>query len=99
MAATGAPHAHVPFLHFELCYYQAIDFGIARKLSVVEAGAQGEHKLARGYAPATTRSVHWIGHPGLRDAVARFVASERASVAREQEQLERYTPFRHGDRQ
>jgi len=88
---------NVPFLHFELCYYQAIDYAIARKLPVVEAGAQGEHKLARGYAPATTRSVHWIGHPGLRDAVARFVAQERASVAREQEQLERYTPFRHGD--
>lgn len=87
----------VPFLHFELCYYQAIDYAIAHKLPVVEAGAQGEHKLARGYAPATTRSVHWIGHPGLRDAVARFVAQERASVAREQEQLERYTPFRHGD--
>jgi predicted N-acyltransferase len=88
---------NVPFLHFELCYYQAIDYAIAHKLPVVEAGAQGEHKLARGYAPATTRSVHWIGHPGLRDAVARFVAQERASVAREQEQLERYTPFRHGD--
>jgi len=87
----------VPFLHFELCYYQAIDYAIAHKLVVAEAGAQGEHKLARGYAPATTRSVHWIGHPGLRDAVARFVAQERASVAREQEQLERYTPFRHGD--
>ncbi len=88
---------NVPFLHFELCYYQAIDYAIAHKLPVVEAGAQGEHKLARGYAPATTRSVHWIGHPGLRDAVARFVAQERASVAREQQQLERYTPFRHGD--
>lgn len=88
---------NVPFLHFELCYYQAIDYAIAHKLPVVEAGAQGEHKLARGYAPTTTRSVHWIGHPGLRDAVARFVVQERASVAREQEQLERYTPFRHGD--
>ncbi|WP_299638397.1 GNAT family N-acetyltransferase, partial [Devosia sp.] len=54
---------NVPFLHFELCYYQAIDYAIAHRLTVVEAGAQGEHKLARGYAPATTRSVHWIGHP------------------------------------
>ncbi len=90
---------NVPFLHFELCYYQAIDYAIAHKLAVAEAGAQGEHKLARGYAPATTRSVHWIGNPGLRDAVARFVAQERSSVAREQEQLERYTPFRHGERQ
>jgi len=89
----------VPFLHFELCYYQAIDYAIAHKLGVAEAGAQGEHKLARGYEPTVTRSVHWIGNPGLRDAVARFVAQERASVAREQEQLERYTPFRHGERQ
>lgn len=90
---------NVPFLHFELCYYQAIDYAIAHQLKIVEAGAQGEHKLARGYAPAITRSVHWIGHPGLRDAVARFVAQERASVALEQEALERYTPFRHGEPQ
>ncbi|MDC9826094.1 GNAT family N-acetyltransferase [Devosia sp. ZB163] len=90
---------NVPFLHFELCYYQAIDYAIAHKLAVAEAGAQGEHKLARGYEPTLTRSVHWIGHPGLRDAIARFVAQERTSVAREQEQLERYTPFRHGERQ
>ena len=87
----------VPFLHFELCYYQAIDFAIAHRLSVVEAGAQGEHKLARGYAPTTTRSVHWIGHPGLRDAVSRFLAEERRSVEHEQQALARYTPFRHGE--
>lgn len=88
---------NIPFLHFELCYYQAIDFAIAHKLSTVEAGAQGEHKLARGYEPATTRSVHWIGHPGLRDAIARFLKQERAAVLREQEQLSAYTPFKHGD--
>ena len=88
----------VPFLHFELCYYQAIDFAIAHKLSVVEAGAQGEHKLARGYGPVTTRSVHWIAHPGLRQAVAGFLVQERSSVARDQETLERFTPFRHGER-
>ena len=64
---------NVPFLHFELCYYQAIDYAIAHKLTTVEAGAQGEHKLARGYVPTTTHSVHWIGHPGLRDAIARFL--------------------------
>ncbi len=86
----------IPFLHFELCYYQAIDYAIAHKLATVEAGAQGEHKLARGYAPATTHSVHWIGHPGLRDAVARFVRQERAAVAREQEALNDLTPFKHG---
>jgi predicted N-acyltransferase len=88
---------NVPFLHFELCYYQAIDFAIARGLKTVEAGAQGEHKLARGYAPATTRSVHWIGHAGLRHAVANFVEQERRSVSREQEVLGGYTPFRKGD--
>jgi len=86
----------VPFLHFELCYYQAIDYAIAHGLATVEAGAQGEHKLARGYAPATTWSVHWIGHPGLRDAVARFLAEERAAVSREQAMLETLTPFRKG---
>ena len=88
----------VPFLHFELCYYQAIDYAIAHKLAVVEAGAQGEHKLARGYAPATTYSVHWIAHPGLRDAIADYLARERASVAREQEVLDTFTPFRKGER-
>ena len=88
---------NIPFLHFELCYYQAIDFAIAHGLQVVEAGAQGEHKLARGYAPTTTRSVHWIGHPGLRDAIDRFLRQERAAVLREQEQLSAYTPFKHGD--
>jgi predicted N-acyltransferase len=87
----------VPFLHFELCYYQAIDFAIAHKLATVEAGAQGEHKLARGYAPTTTHSVHWIGHAGLRDAIARFVRQERAAVVREQEALSELTPFRKTD--
>jgi predicted N-acyltransferase len=88
----------VPFLHFELCYYQAIDYAIAHKLAVVEAGAQGEHKLARGYAPATTYSAHWIAHPGLRGAVADFLEHERASVAREQDLLDNFTPFRKGER-
>ena len=86
---------NVPFLHFELCYYQAIDFAIEHKLSTVEAGAQGEHKLARGYEPATTHSVHWIGHPGLREAIARFLRQERAAVVREQEALSQLTPFKH----
>ncbi|WP_299724243.1 GNAT family N-acetyltransferase [Devosia sp.] len=88
----------VPFLHFELCYYQAIDFAIQHKLQVVEAGAQGEHKLARGYAPASTYSVHWIAHPGLRAAVADFLEQERASVEHQQEMLDQYTPFRKGER-
>ena len=88
---------HVPFLHFELCYYQAIDYAIAHKLEVVEAGAQGEHKLARGYEPATTRSIHWIAHPGLREAIADYLVRERASVAHEQEVLDQFTPFRKGE--
>jgi predicted N-acyltransferase len=87
----------VPFLHFELCYYQAIDYAVAHGLKTVEAGAQGEHKLARGYAPATTRSIHWIGHPGLRHAVATFVDQERVSVQHDQEVLSAYTPFRKGE--
>lgn len=86
----------VPFLHFELCYYQAIDFAVAHRLKTVEAGAQGEHKLARGYEPSTTRSVHWIGHPGLRDAVADFLDRERRAVVQEQEMLTTYSPFRKG---
>ena len=81
----------VPFLHFELCYYQAIDYAIAHGLGTVEAGAQGEHKLARGYAPTTTRSIHWIGHPGLRHAVANFLAEERASVGRSRKRCWRPT--------
>ncbi|MDB5505762.1 MAG: N-acetyltransferase [Devosia sp.] len=84
----------VPFLHFELCYYQAIDYAIAHKLAVVEAGAQGEHKLARGYAPRTTRSIHWIAHPGLRAAVANHLAQERPAVEREQALLDEHTPFK-----
>ena len=88
---------HVAFLHFELCYYQAIDFALSHGLNTVEAGAQGEHKLARGYEPTTTRSIHWIGHPGLRQAVANFVEHERASVREEQRILESHAPFRKPD--
>ena len=86
----------VPFLHFELCYYQAIDAAIARGLASVEAGAQGEHKLARGYAPVPTWSAHYIPDPNFRRAVADFVARERAAVENEQTFLEELTPFRKG---
>jgi predicted N-acyltransferase len=86
--------AHVPFLHFELCYYQAIDFAIANGLKRAEAGAQGEHKLLRGYAPVPTHSLHWIDHPGLREAVARFLAAETPAIADEIEALDRHTPFK-----
>ncbi|RWO50257.1 MAG: GNAT family N-acetyltransferase [Mesorhizobium sp.] len=83
-----------PFLHFEVCYHQAIDFAIERKLKVVEAGAQGEHKLARGYRPVTMHSAHYIAHPGLRNAVADYLGRERQEVERMSEYLEEHTPFR-----
>ena len=83
-----------PFLHFELCYYQAIDVAIERGLARVEAGAQGGHKLARGYQPARTWSMHWIADPGLRAAVADFLERERLGVAQEQLLLGERTPFR-----
>jgi uncharacterized protein len=83
-----------PFLHFEVCYHQAIDFAINRKLKVVEAGAQGEHKLARGYRPVTMHSAHYLAHPGLRNAVADYLKRERREVERMGEYLEEHTPFR-----
>ena len=88
----------VPFLHFEVCYYQAIDYAIAHGLRVVEAGAQGEHKLARGYTPVTTHSAHWIAHAGLREAVADYLEAERPAVSREQAALETFSPYRRGER-
>jgi uncharacterized protein len=84
----------VPFLHFELCYYQAIDAAIALGKTVVEAGAQGEHKLARGYAPVPTWSAHYIPDPNFRRAIADFLVRERAAVESEQEYLGELTPFR-----
>nr|WP_246543407.1 GNAT family N-acetyltransferase [Novosphingobium profundi] len=86
-----------PFLHFELCYYQAIDAALALGLSRVEAGAQGGHKLARGYAPVRTVSAHFIVHEGLRAAIAEFLEEERAGVARDQVGLGARTPFRKSD--
>jgi predicted N-acyltransferase len=85
---------HHPFLHFECCYYQAIDFALARGLKRVEAGAQGEHKLLRGYEPVATYSSHYITHPGLRTAVANYLARERAAIGRDIEALAEATPFR-----
>ncbi|MFN4096435.1 MAG: GNAT family N-acetyltransferase [Sphingomonas sp.] len=86
----------VPFLHFELCYYQAIDAAIARGLQRVEAGAQGEHKLARGYVPVTTWSAHYIPDPGFRRAIEEYLVRERDAVAHEQEYLGELTPFKRG---
>ena len=83
-----------PFLHFELCYYQAIDAAIALGLSRVEAGAQGGHKLARGYEPVRTTSAHYIVNDGFREAVADFLRREREGVAYQQDALGEHTPFR-----
>jgi predicted N-acyltransferase len=85
---------HHPFLHFELCYYQAIDFAITHGLPRVEAGAQGEHKLARGYLPVTTHSAHHIADPGLRRAIADYLVRERQYVEAAGEELAAAGPFR-----
>jgi predicted N-acyltransferase len=87
----------VPFLHFELCYYQAIDYAIAHGLARVEAGAQGEHKLARGYEPTPTWSAHFIPDPRFRRAVADYLEAERAAVADTIEALDEMGPYRRGD--
>jgi len=86
------------FLHFEACYYRAMDFAIERGLRWVEAGAQGEHKVQRGYLPRATHSLHWINDPGFREAVARFVAHERRMVDQDMAALAAFGPYRRGDR-
>ncbi|MCG7494532.1 GNAT family N-acetyltransferase [Thalassobius sp. Cn5-15] len=88
-----------PCLHFELCYYRAMEFAIAQNMARVEAGAQGEHKLARGYLPVTTHSLHWVGHPSFADAVQQFLTAERAAVAEDIEILTAYGPFRKDTRE
>jgi uncharacterized protein len=85
---------HHPFLHFELCYYQAIDYAIAHKLPYVEAGAQGEHKIFRGYMPNTTYSAHYIADPALRRAIADYLVRERAYVAEVGDELAAAAPYR-----
>src|SRR3984893_8285244 len=85
---------HHPFLHFEICYYQAIDFAIQRGLKTVEAGAQGEHKIARGYLPQTTFSAHYIADPDLRRAISDYLRRERAYVAEAARELTEAGPFR-----
>lgn len=83
-----------PFLHFELCYYQAIDYAIEHKLARIEAGAQGPHKIARGYVPVPTYSSHYIVDPGLRRAIADYLEHERSYVKAEAEELAAMAPFR-----
>jgi uncharacterized protein len=89
----GAIENH-PFLHFELCYYQAIDYAIAHKLPRVEAGAQGEHKISRGYMPTTTFSAHYIADPALRQAIAEYLRRERVYISAAGEELATFAPFR-----
>jgi predicted N-acyltransferase len=91
----GCTQIH-PCLHFELCYYQAIDFAIQNKLGTVEAGAQGSHKLARGYLPVTTHSLHWMADEGFQEAVSNYLDAERAAVDEEIEVLTSYGPFKRG---
>jgi predicted N-acyltransferase len=85
---------HHPFLHFEICYYQAIEYAIVHRLNRVEAGAQGEHKLARGYLPNTTHSAHYIADPGLRRAIDDYLKRERAYVEAAGRELREASPFR-----
>jgi predicted N-acyltransferase len=89
----------VPFLHFELCYYQAIDYAIAHKLVRVEAGAQGEHKIQRGYLPRPTYSAHFIRNPSLRRAIAEFLAAERPGIEHAMAQLAEDSPFKSAETQ
>ena len=88
---------HHPFLHFEVCYYQAIDYAISHGLKTVEAGAQGEHKIARGYLPQTTYSAHYIADPALRRAIDEYLKRERAYVAEAGRELAEAAPFRKTD--
>jgi predicted N-acyltransferase len=88
-----------PFLHFEVCYYQAIEFALSRGLKRVEAGAQGEHKLARGYRPVVTYSAHEFADAGLSRAVADYLRRERDAVARTIAHYEDHAPFKRGDRE
>ncbi|MEM6537410.1 MAG: GNAT family N-acetyltransferase [Pseudomonadota bacterium] len=88
---------YAPFLHFELCYYQAIEYAITHGLSRVEAGAQGEHKIARGYDPTPVRSRHWIADPSFRQAIARYLEQERQQNAAEIDHLAAYAPYKQSD--
>ena len=85
---------HHRFLHFEVCYYQAIELAIERRLVRVEAGAQGPHKLTRGYLPVRTYSAHWVRNPSFRSAIARYLEQERAAIDAEIGYLEGHSPFR-----
>jgi predicted N-acyltransferase len=85
---------HIPLLHFECCYYQAIDYAIAHRLRAFEGGAQGEHKLFRGLLPVETLSAHWLAHPAFASAIEDFLARESAGIARYVDELNEHSPFR-----
>ena len=85
---------HIPLLHFECCYYQAIEFAIARRLASFEGGAQGEHKLFRGLLPVETHSAHWLAHPAFADAIEDYLKRENAGIARYVDELNEHSPFR-----
>ena len=85
---------HVPCLHFELCYYQAIELALERGLPVIEGGAQGEHKMARGFEPVATRSLHWLAEPAFADAVDRFLEREAGALTAYFGELDERSPFR-----
>ncbi|MFA5496062.1 MAG: GNAT family N-acetyltransferase [Porticoccaceae bacterium] len=85
------------FLHFELCYYRGIDFAIERKLGRFDAGAQGEHKILRGFTPVETHSLHWIAHPGFAEAVRQFLRQEEVSISRYREEAKELLPYRKGN--
>jgi predicted N-acyltransferase len=89
---------HVPGLHFEACYYQAIEFCIERGIALFEGGAQGEHKHARGFLPETTRSFHWLAHPAFNRAVDEFLAREGAHISAYVDELADRSPFKKGVR-
>jgi len=85
---------YVPCLHFEACYYQALEFCIEEKVRVFEGGAQGEHKLARGFLPVKTLSAHWLAHPEFSDAVERFLEREHQGIARYVDELNEHSPYK-----
>ena len=83
----------IPFLHFELCYYQAIEYAIKQKLQKVEAGAQGEHKISRGYTPSFTYSNHWFKNEKLQNPIRDFLADEKNKILRTADYLNKFSPF------
>ena len=85
---------YLPCLHFETCYYQALEFCIEEKIKLFEGGAQGEHKLARGFLPVKTQSAHWLAHPEFSDAVERFLEREHQGMARYVDELNEHSPFK-----